>query len=63
MSSPSSAIQPARQDAELETAKCFGVFVNVIIHWEHCSLVSFKGRELVVDTQDLELSATCSATA
>ena len=32
----------------------FGVLIELIDRMEHCSLIRYRDRELVVDTQDLK---------
>jgi hypothetical protein len=49
-------ISPVTQES---IASYFGILVKVIVRMEHCSLIRYHDRELVVGTEDLQL---CRAT-
>ena len=44
-------------------AKYFGIEVDLLHQLDHCSLVCFKGRSYVVDTDDLALEKDFKETA
>jgi len=41
----------------------FGVELEVIVRLEHCSLVRYQGREIIVDTADLTSVLTLAQAA
>ena len=44
-------------------ARYFGIEVDLLCQLDHCSLVCFKGRSFVVDTDDLVLEKNFKQTA
>ena len=44
-------------------AKYFGIEVDLLCQLDHCSLVYFKGRSFVVETDDLVLEKNFKRTA
>jgi hypothetical protein len=54
----------SEQDVEtFETAEYFGLLVKVLCRMQTCSLVSYRDREFIVNTEDLscQRSMRCAA--
>jgi hypothetical protein len=43
-----------KPNTSMETATYFGVEVEVVLKMQYYSLIRFQGRELIVETADLE---------